>query len=75
MAIRTNFESLPMIAIPAKPKRQHDRWAELKECEVKPGWVKTLDFVRVFKPGLNLRTSNENVLTRFRAWLKFFTHA
>lgn len=64
------LESLPMIAIPMKPKIQRDRWAELRECQVKPGWVKTLDFVKIFKASPNTRKTNENVLKQLRAWLK-----
>ena len=61
-------EALPIVQIPARP-RQRDRWVDLKECEIKSGWVTTLDFTKVFNPGGNQRKKNENNLKRLRKWL------
>ena len=62
-------EALPVVQVPARP-RQRDRWVDLKECEIKSGWVTTLDFTKVFNPGGNQRKKNENNLKRLRKWLK-----
>ena len=63
MAVRQATESRPIarrkrlifvlrIKIPPLRPAPRDRWLELANLAVKPGWVVTQDFCRVFKVGV-----------------------
>ena len=52
-------EALPYAPPPARPPPR-DRWYDLEQVEVKPGWVTTQDFCRIFKIGQNNRKHGAN---------------
>ena len=64
------FEPLEPAALPPSVLRapQRDRWAELRQLMVKPGWVKVRDFVFVFEvtPQQTPKKASQKVLKRLR---------
>ena len=58
--------ALPPPPPPARP-RPRDRWADLEQVEVRPGYVVAQDFCMVFGLGVgNLKKGAERVLKRLR---------
>ena len=44
-------DALSLPPVPVRP-RARDRWQELEDLKVKPGWVPTQDFCRIFEIGV-----------------------
>ena len=67
----SDFSPDPLALNASTPARapQRDRWAELGQCTVRAGWVRVLDFVRVFHLAgrQSEKKATEKVLKRMRA--------